>query len=345
MESQIIDHPTLGKIEFPSTMSDADIVATIKKLEGPASSTKEPTVSRAEAATRAFSQGATLGFGDEIQAGIRAVGKKITGDESSVGDLYTRLRDEERAANKSASEAYPAMYGSLDIAASAPAYIASGGRAGSIKTAALGSGVVTGSQGLGRAEGTAEEQAKAAALDAIIGGGIGAFGSTLAKKIPTAIAAAPTVMKEGVPASIKAGSESIVKNSSEWFGAKGVLDVVKSIGKAARGEEQTLPTLGAIIKPAITHSVPGVSQYAAGAVVGGKAAADAYRAGKEAVVKSLANKDLSQITGRPAWETILEAVKKSGGDAMKAAQDIFIKNQTNPEARKTIAKGVEKIVK
>lgn len=57
--------------------------------------------SKSEAAVRGFSQAATLGFGDEIQAYLRTIGDKRTVQE---------LKDTERAANSAAYEANPKSY-------------------------------------------------------------------------------------------------------------------------------------------------------------------------------------------------------------------------------------------
>lgn len=54
--------------------------------------------SKSEAVVRGFSQAATMGFGDEIQAGVRSL--------LGQGD-YSQLRDQERAANVAAAEANP----------------------------------------------------------------------------------------------------------------------------------------------------------------------------------------------------------------------------------------------
>lgn len=70
--------------------------------------------SKSEAALRGFSQAATLGFGDEIQAALRADWDK------NFLQNYSKLRDEERQANTAASEANPMSYFGGNIAGALP---------------------------------------------------------------------------------------------------------------------------------------------------------------------------------------------------------------------------------
>lgn len=67
--------------------------------------------SKSEALVRGFSQGATLGFGDELQALIRSIGSEQT---------YQQLRDEERAANAAAAQKNTGTYMLGNVAGSLP---------------------------------------------------------------------------------------------------------------------------------------------------------------------------------------------------------------------------------
>jgi len=95
--------------------------------------------SKSEAVTRGFSQAATFGFGDEIQAGIRS----LLGNES-----YKTLRDQERGANVASSEANPGSYLAGNVVGSLP-------QAMNIAGVARNAGKVAGSKVLGSAAGGA----------------------------------------------------------------------------------------------------------------------------------------------------------------------------------------------
>ena len=80
--------------------TDADPYASYKRSATP---TEEPgwfqPGSRSDSLVRGFSNAATFGFGDEIQAGLRSM---VPGSQS-----YKQLRDEQRAANEAATAAHP----------------------------------------------------------------------------------------------------------------------------------------------------------------------------------------------------------------------------------------------
>lgn len=123
--------------------------------------------SKSEAVVRGLSQGATLGFGDEIQALIRSV----TGPET-----YTQLRDEQRAANDASRNANPGTYTAANLAGSAPAFLAGPGAlagTGTVARAAGGMGAVSGAAALGGSQGSASEQLADAALGATTGAVLG----------------------------------------------------------------------------------------------------------------------------------------------------------------------------
>ena len=145
--------------------------------------------SKSEAAVRGFSQGATLGFGDELQALIR----KAANWDTPVA----QLRDEQRAANDASAKANPGVYMASEIAGSLPSYAGStsvlkgagaiqGGKAGqsavtlaktlgpkfvSPATAAKGGALIGGVQGLGKGEGDIVDQG----LSTAYGAGLGAL--------------------------------------------------------------------------------------------------------------------------------------------------------------------------
>jgi hypothetical protein len=172
---------TAKPIEAEAPARSGFNLATAKPVEAPSAPTPgwfEPG-SKSEAIARGFSQGATLGFGDEIQALLRTIGDDRT---------YAQLRDEERAANAAAQQANPGAYTASNIAGAAPAYLAAGGPAA---LAAVG-----GVQGLGGAEGTVGEQALQTGIGAGTGAVIGAGGKLLKQG---AIALANKIAPTGPP--------------------------------------------------------------------------------------------------------------------------------------------------
>ena len=160
--------------------------------------------SKSEAVVRGLSQGATLGFGDELQALLR----KTANWDRPVSEL----RDEQRAANDASRAANPAIYTASEIAGSLPSIAAGTGAAkaaglapraaqaaaqglpasakvksiGQViggatslvpKTAMKGGALIGGISGLGNAEGDFGDQLTSTALGAGLGG--------LAAGIPT----------------------------------------------------------------------------------------------------------------------------------------------------------------
>ena len=152
---------------------------------------------KAEAIGRGAVQGASLGFGDEISAGIdallshvpgvRTVAEKINlaGGEGAglpVDDpniTYAKRRDSYRAANADAQQAHPLLYGGAALAggvataAGAPATL---GRFGLTRAAAAAE-AATGGGKLGAGLGTAMDRA-------LVSGGVAGLGTSEAKTVP-----------------------------------------------------------------------------------------------------------------------------------------------------------------
>lgn len=90
------------------------------------SAASPPDVSGTESFLRGGAQGATLGFGDELEGLIQAAGRKYLPDAlgggsaadatRSVTDLYREGRDVARRENDAAEEAHPALYTAGDVA-------------------------------------------------------------------------------------------------------------------------------------------------------------------------------------------------------------------------------------
>lgn len=190
---QYADKPSAGKNKWEQY---AEVEAPAPKPAAPA---EQPgwfqPGSKSEAALRGFSQGATLGFGDEIQALVRSLGSDQT---------YTQLRDEQRDANASAAAKNTGSYvagnivGALPGAGAVTAVRGLGaakgltanlpgkvGLAGIAKRgAALGA-----AQGLGSGEGSAEDQLASTAI-----------GGTIGAALPTATLGAARVIRGGAAA-------------------------------------------------------------------------------------------------------------------------------------------------
>lgn len=151
--------------------------------------------SMGESLARGAGQGATLGFGDEINAGVQALGIKAlgqTGADKSLGQLYRENRDTFRRENDAAKKEHPYVYGAGQIAGGAPLALATGG-GGTARligtSAALG-----GATGLG--ESTAADVG-GMALDAGKGAAIGAAIPAAVTGLGRAVPAATSALRKG----------------------------------------------------------------------------------------------------------------------------------------------------
>jgi hypothetical protein len=156
------DHPIVeptadsSKKEF--SWEDHPVVENTEPLE------VTPEVSKTESAIRGATQGASLGFGDELAGLVSGAGKAAgledlggplkdvsiskegpTLDFSKLVKAYQKTRDTERAKNKLAEEANPKTYLATNIAGSLAPTIASGALGQGIS----GAGRIAGLAGLG----------------------------------------------------------------------------------------------------------------------------------------------------------------------------------------------------
>ena len=165
--------------------------------------------------SRGIVQGATFGFGEEAIAGIKSAPTAIQSlleqlnvvpeDQENLGDVYRKIRDTEREANKLAAERSPIAYNVGDIGTSIATGVLTGG-AGLIgkvgmKTAAkellkkgIEKGALPGLMALGAAEGAAHGLGRSeadltkgelgeAAFDTAVGGAVGAVAPVAIKGI------------------------------------------------------------------------------------------------------------------------------------------------------------------
>jgi hypothetical protein len=140
-----------------------------------------------ESVLRGGAQGATLGFADELTGAIEAGADKLSGSDERLAELYARHRDESRKHYDAAKKANPKSYMGGEFAGGA-ASLALLPEVATVKgAAAVGAGIGA-TSALGGSEddlSTNEGQlstAKQMALQAIIGGTLGAAGKAVADK-------------------------------------------------------------------------------------------------------------------------------------------------------------------
>lgn len=198
MSSQHVEVPGYGVVEFPSDMSDDDIVKAIKGFN---SEDKIREISGGESLARGALQGATLGHADEITGALQTYGgvgedaspellAALEAERNKTKDLakgqgksaYEYNRDLERTANSDSLEANPKLYGTGELAGNIASTAFLPG--GSLLKAA-GSGAAAGAvQGAGTS--TTDnyvEIAKDAATGAAAGGVGGSVGYGIGKGI------------------------------------------------------------------------------------------------------------------------------------------------------------------
>lgn len=170
------------------TGASQDELARLFEQGAPVEASVAPTVepgflepgSKSAAFVQGIGQGATLGFGEEIAAGLSAIMPQKGKSRSfkQIAEDYRRIRDEERARNAAAAEQNPGSYLAGNVAGS----VALPGMAAA-KTVGLGAKIATGAKvgaatgaaaGLGTGEGGVADQLSSAAAGAAIGGTVGA---------------------------------------------------------------------------------------------------------------------------------------------------------------------------
>jgi hypothetical protein len=173
-------------LDFPDTMSEDEVKAVMRRKFAPAPVATSP--GKMESLGRGAAQGATLGFGDEIQGLIQAA-LPVAGDEGkSFFQRYNAERNAARQTNEAAQKAHGGYYLGGNIA---------GGMAPAVLTATLApagaaSRIAQGA-GIGAAAGTGESKAEdlgglatSAAVGAGVGGALAGTGELAAKYLPLA---------------------------------------------------------------------------------------------------------------------------------------------------------------
>lgn len=157
----------LDKAQSLEMLKSANSAGKGLKFEQP-----EPSVGGgAMGALRSGFQGLTLGGGDEIVAGGVSALKKLTGDERSMGDIYSQELERERSRLGQFEEQAPKTALASEVASSMALPL------GPVKT--MGQAALTGlgygaASGFLSGEGSAADRAKSLALNAALGGMFGA---------------------------------------------------------------------------------------------------------------------------------------------------------------------------
>ena len=132
----------------------------------------EPSVGGgAMGALRSSFQGLTLGGGDEIVAGGVSALKKLTGDERSMGDIYSQELERERSRLGQFEEQAPKTALASEVASSLALPLGPAKTMGQAALTGLGYGAAS---GFLSGEGGAADRAKSAASTAALGGMFGA---------------------------------------------------------------------------------------------------------------------------------------------------------------------------
>jgi len=177
-------------------------------------SEEKPGISTLESGLRGAAQGATLGFSDEITGGAEAAYSKLTGDERSLSDIYSKSRDESRLANKLSEEENPGTYTASNLGAGLATMLVPGlniAKGASLAKAGIQGAKIGAASGLGASD---EEIASMGALKdmsmgAGFGGAFGAGGQKLGNMISKVD---PNKIAEATSGKMKNSAENFMKD-------------------------------------------------------------------------------------------------------------------------------------
>lgn len=198
-------------------------------LRTKAAPAEEPGV--VEAALRGAGQGATLGFGDELAAGVGAL---IGNDNApTLGQRYTNLRDSFRRDNAKAREAHPGVSMAGEMVGGLPLAIATGGQAKGLSlggkiAAGAGTGALFGGlSAAGASEGDPNQAGADAGGGALLGGALGGALPLVGRTI--ALPLAQKLRDVGN----NAGRRVLTRTSSALSAKKGVSDAAVEAAREA----------------------------------------------------------------------------------------------------------------
>lgn len=296
------------------------------------------TGSKAESGLRGAIQGATGGFGDEISSFIRAYSpvqidartdangrtSPVLGLNKDFGE-YTKLRDEQRAANTASSAANPLTYGAANIAASAPQFLAAGAANTALGAAARGA-AIQGAAGFGGAEGDLANQALTAGKQAVIGGIASGGGKVLSNLGGEIKSAAQANFAKPVTDLTKAVDRlNPFVSGSKSAGAAGVV-LDKGLGAGAgylAGKQVGFPK--------------------AGALVGGMAGVTGISRAGDAITGGALKNAISAVTKGADW-AMKGKVGEVVGPAVNTAYQMALVNMTKGQAKPIVKQGEMQIM-
>lgn len=194
-----------------------------------------------ESLLRGGAQGATLGYADEAMGGLEAAGKKLTGDQTDLTELYRRYRDIERQKNEAAKKENPKMFTAGELGGGAATMLVPGGAIGTTgKAMGMGAASALGQSNADLTQGEFGQAAKDTALGGAVGLGTFGLGKALA---PGTKAAAPIAEAVGdkleqksgdlALSAVGAGQKAIEKEIGAGKGIFVSPDYRKGAGQAA----------------------------------------------------------------------------------------------------------------
>lgn len=316
----------MGKVTDPALLAQLDggkvtDPALLSRLEGSAA-----PVGKAEALLRGTAQGATMGFGDELEAGW----KSMLG-----GGKYKDIRDKLRGDEQNAQSQHPYMYGAGEMAGSlAPMAAGGGATAGTRLLMAAGQGAA---QGAGYSN---AGDARSLVRDTALGAGVGVGGFGLGEALSGVGRGLVRFARRGsTAAAAKAGEQAAEEVAAKIASAKGALggEVQKGsrqIENMMRFEESLTPEQRAVwnelqlsaertpagtLKTAYeTGTLPVAAPTAAERIPATQTAVGPVQALRERVAQSTLDALPSQADTIAANDAELAALKQGASEAFNA---------------------------
>jgi hypothetical protein len=235
---------------FPDGTPDEVITRVMREnFGGPTEQPQAPKTNRTsalEAGLEGVAQGLTFGFADEIEAGGKAVFRKLAGDESDLSALYDESVESARSRGAAAAEEHPLAYyggeigsslvvpgalGRLGIrgAAHVGGSLARRATAGAAEGAAYG-----GAYGAGKSEGDLEDRAAGALGGAAVGGAFGAAAPVVVDGIAAAARPISNLIR-----SVTAPDDEAARRIAENMDADELVRQARTLTPAERVRTQT----------------------------------------------------------------------------------------------------------
>jgi hypothetical protein len=186
-----VNLPDGTRLNFPDGMSQDAMAAAINKLLAQEPAAKPAAEAAPQEAsplsgvrrlvsglTKSAEEALTLGFGDEIRAGIGSAVDYATGQDGSLGEMYDRRLGAERKEVKDFQQAHPVLATAASVAGSLPLAPVGGGPVrtglGLVAQGAKNGALFGGVTGFGTGEGGLTERLSGAGTGAAVGGAVGA---------------------------------------------------------------------------------------------------------------------------------------------------------------------------